>query len=137
MFAKHIDLLEHAAAEFREGDFVSATAILYPRIEGLMRDLHVQVGAKEKATQTALAERLVEKGKAELHQYSWLLPDLFKRYLKEAYFAGFEPGTPAKLSRHTVGHGVANAVDFNEKAATIGFLIVDQTFWFLPKNHKG
>jgi hypothetical protein len=133
LFVPHKDLLEHAAAEFRDGDFISATAIIYPRIEGLMRDLHIQIGAKEKASQAALAERLVEGRKTELHPYSWLLPDLFKRYLKEAYFADFQPGVPAKLSRNSVGHGVATAAAFNEKAATIGFLIIDQVSWFLPE----
>lgn len=137
LFSAHLELLEHAAAEFKERDYKSATAILYPRIEGIMRDLHITLGVKEKPTAKALAGLLVETGKTEMHRYSWLLPERFLTYLNEAYFANFEPGQPPKLSRHSLGHGVAAASDFNEKAASIGLLIVDQLFWFLPKGPKG
>ncbi|HEV8717539.1 MAG TPA: hypothetical protein VGX03_32550 [Candidatus Binatia bacterium] len=135
VFNHHIDLIRHAAEEFQEEDFVSATAILYPRIEGLLRDLQMQGFAPEKATQGTLTERLILARAEERHRYSWLLPERFKLYLREAYFAGFEPGKPAKLSRHSVGHGVAAVTDFNQKAASIGFLVIDQLFWFLPNEN--
>jgi hypothetical protein len=57
---------------------------------------------------------------------------MFQKYLDEAYFAHFEPGKPARMSRTSVGHGVADAADFNQKAACIGFLVLDQLFYFLP-----
>lgn len=34
-FKEHLALVKHAVAEFKEQDYVSCTAIIYPRIEGL------------------------------------------------------------------------------------------------------
>jgi hypothetical protein len=132
LFKPHIDLLSHAAEEFREGDYVSAVAIMYPRIEGLLRSVHQSLGVEERATQRALTGRLIEARKGDSHGFSWLLPEMFQKYLDEAYFAHFEPGKPARMSRNSVGHGVADAADFNQKAACIGFLVLDQLFYFLP-----
>jgi len=131
-FQAHLQLLRHAATEFAEGDYVSATAIVLPRIEGLMREVHASVAARERATPTNLTQRLIEGRSAELHEYSWLLPIRFIQYLRESYFASFEPGMPAKLSRHSFGHGVAASADFDEKACCMAFLTLDQIFWLLP-----
>lgn len=131
-FQPHLELLKHAVSEFVEGDFVSTTAIVVPRIEGLMREVHASTAAREKATPTALTERLIQGRSAELHEYSWLLPHRFTQFLREAYFANFEPGQPAKFSRHSVGHGVASPGDFNEKSACVALLTLDQIFWLLP-----
>ena len=37
LLAPHIDLLARAAERFAAGDYISATAIIYPRIEGIMQ----------------------------------------------------------------------------------------------------
>ena len=132
LFEPHIALIRHAVEEFGEADYVSSTAILYPRIEGLLRTLHEALGISEKASQRVLTAAAVEARAAEFHQYSWLLPEMFRRYMKDVYFASFVPGQPATLSRNSVGHGVASADDFNMKGAMIGILILDQLFYFLP-----
>lgn len=131
-FGPHLELLKHAATEFAEYDYVSATAIILPRIEGLMREVHASVAARERATPTNLTQRLIEGRSAELHEYSWLLPIRFIQYLRESYFASFEPGQPSKLSRHSFGHGVAASTEFDEKACCMAFLTLDQIFWLLP-----
>jgi hypothetical protein len=132
VFQPHLDLLRHAAQEFEEGDFISCTAILYPRIEGLLRTAHETIGAKDRATQKALSETAVTARGAKYHPFSWLLPEMFRRYLEEAYFANFEPGKPAKLSRNSLGHGIASVEEFNQKGASIGFFILDQLIYFMP-----
>lgn len=132
LFEPHIELIRHAAEEFNEADYVSSTALLYPRIEGLLRTLHEALGISEKASQEVLTAAAVDARANEFHQYSWLLPEMFRRYMNEVYFAVFEPGKPATLSRNSVGHGVASAEDFNMKGAVIGLLILDQLFYFLP-----
>ena len=132
LFAPHLPFIEHAIQEFEEGDYLSCTAILYPRIEGLLRTLHESVAIPDKATQKVLSQAAVAHHGEELHQHSWLLPEMFRNYLQTAYFANFEPGKPAPLSRNTVGHGVAAVEQFNEKGACIGLLILDQLFYFLP-----
>jgi len=133
LFRPHTDLLKHAASKFSDEDYVSATAILYPRIEGLLRTVHESLGIPERATQNVLTERLIDARRGEFHSYSWLLPDMFRRYLEQVYFANFEPGKPARLSRHSISHGIADAADFNQKATCIGFLVLDQIYYFLPK----
>lgn len=133
LFRPHIALLKHAASKFSEEDYVSATAIIYPRIEGLLRTVHESLGTAERATQNVLTEKLIDACRGELHRYSWLLPDMFRRYLEQVYFANFEPGKPARLSRHSISHGIADAADFNQKATCIGFLVLDQVYYFLPK----
>lgn len=135
-FDKHIELFRHAAHRFTEGDYISATAILYPRIEGLLRDIRLAESPNSGMSQSALAETISVVSKS-LPSFSWLLPDNFQRYLKDAYFAGFDPGKPARLSRNSVSHGVASAADFNEKAATIGFLVVEQIHWLIPGRTNG
>jgi hypothetical protein len=131
-FKPHLELLSHAADEFNEGDYVSAPAILYPRIEGILREAHAAPEARQRVSQASLAENIVTAS-GERPPHSWLLTAMFERYLREAYFANFEPGKPAKLSRNSVGHGVVAAEQFNEKAAAIGFLVIEQIHWFLPK----
>ncbi len=133
LFRPHIALLKHAVSKFSEEDYVSATALIYPRIEGLLRTVHESLGIQERATQNILSERLIEGHREELHSYSWLLPEMFRRYLEQVYFANFEPGKPARLSRNSISHGIADVADFNQKAACIGFLVLDQVYYFLPK----
>ncbi|MBV8544923.1 MAG: hypothetical protein JO093_07745 [Acidobacteria bacterium] len=131
-FAAHAELLEHAASEFLEGDYLSAIALVIPRIEGLMRDVQTSAAAEEKASPRNLTARLLEGRREELHEHSWLLPRRFIQFLHEWYFANFAPGQPAKLSRHSVAHGVASLSDFNEKTACVAFLTLDQMCWMLP-----
>lgn len=128
----HRDLLLHALDEFEEGDYVSCASIVYPRIEGILRSIHEALGEKEHATQQVLARMSTEVRKEDLHSNSWLLPTKFRRFMEESYFANFAPGQPAKFSRNSVGHGVVTAEQFNEKAACLGLLLVDQLFFYLP-----
>ena len=132
LFGPHLPFIRHAIEEFEEGDYLSCTAILYPRIEGLLRTLHESIGILDKVTQKVLTEAAVEHHDEELHRYSWLMPEMFRKYLQESYFANFEPTIPAALSRNSVGHGVASVEEFNEKGASVGLLILDQLFYFLP-----
>ncbi len=130
-YEPHIELLNHAAQRFQLGDPTSAVAIVFPRIEGLLRSIYAGLALVGKPTPKRLAGCLLHTGTADLQPYSWLLPTRFRRYLAEAYFADFQPDQPARLSRHSIGHGVAGAADFNEKHAAIGFLILDQLFYLL------
>jgi hypothetical protein len=42
-FAPHIEILQRAAEHFQSDDFVSCTAILFPRIEGILRTHHTSL----------------------------------------------------------------------------------------------
>lgn len=129
IFAGHEDLLNRAAERFEAKDWMSASAILYPRIEGVLRNVAKTTNAASFG-QSALAEAPAAAG--GLSRTSRLLPQKFQKYLKDVYFKSFDPNLPATLSRHSVGHGVAPPAEFSEKAAVLGFLIIEQIFYHMP-----
>lgn len=132
-FRPHRELLLRALDRFSEGDFISSASIIYPRIEGILRDVHEALGEKQSPSkQDVLARMATEAREGKLHPTSWLLPAPFRRFIRESYFANFTPGQPAKFSRNSVGHGVATVEQFNEKAACLGLLTVDQLLFFMP-----
>jgi hypothetical protein len=126
ILSSHLPLFQRALERFEAGDDISATSILYPRLEGLMRTYHVTLGTNQPTPANLTA---VGSGEAHpaLRHFSLLLPTRFRRYLREIYFKSFDPKKPAAtISRHTVSHGVAPAELFNRKAATLGLLILLQ-----------
>lgn len=130
----HFELINQAVSRYLQEDYISATSILYPRLEGVMRNIHAKVGSGKKATQGNLITSVIEGRQEKFSATSLLLPKMFRRFLKDVYFANFEPNKPAKLSRHSVAHGVASPQDFSLKAATLGLLILDQIFYFIPSD---
>ena len=135
--SEHTPLLQRAADRYLEDDFISAASILYPRIEGIMRTYHLRLAVGEEASSRTLTQMVVNQGAGERHESSLLLPDRFRQYLSDVYFAGFEPGEQASMSRSSVAHGVASAQDFSEKAATIGWLTLLQTVLFAESGAQG
>ena len=131
-FESHLALIERAIMRYQEKDYISATAILYPRIEGIMRSHHLESNTSRRATQQNLTASVIEASGRNTDDFSLLLPLRFRRYLEEVYFANFNPQEPATLSRNSVAHGVANPEDYSLKGATIGLLILDQMFYYLP-----
>lgn len=128
--SKHIEFLERAVERFMDGDAISCTSILFPRIEGIVRTHHADLGNSDSLRQSGLADLAVD-AKAD-NERSLLLPQRFKDYLKDVYFANFDlTKENVPLSRHSVGHGVAKASDVNLKSAVLGILIVHQLFYFL------
>lgn len=131
-FVEHAALLSHAFARFRERDYKSAVAILFPRIEGVLRSIHKQSAhgtppnaAALVATSTAKTEKI--RGDATL-----LMPVKFREYLGDVYFRSWRPGDPPEFgSRHSVSHGVAPEDLFDRKAAAIGVLTILQLSLYL------
>jgi len=129
--ANHIDFVQRAVERFLADDYISANSIIYPRIEGMMRDHHLLMGTG-KASQDALINTVISS-RGDINEYSALLPNNFRRFLKEVYFAHFDPNNPNPqgLSRNTVGHGVARSDEFTLKGAMLGLLTIDQMFYYL------
>lgn len=136
LFQPHYDIFKTATERYTEKDYISATAILYPRIEGLMRTYHLESKKPDRANQDNLARMVVEANIEDRHAYSLLLPNRFERFLKEVYFANFDPGNPNVLSRHTVSHGVAPVELFSLKSATIALLTLDQISFCLGSERE-
>ena len=126
-FTEHLQILSKAFERFVAGDDVSAIAILYPRIEGIIRNHQLAVSPDEPMKQTQFATTGSGAGHPALRATSTFLPERFRKYLEEVFFEGFDPKKqPSIASRHTVAHGVAPVESFNRKNATIGFLTLLQ-----------
>lgn len=128
-FADHVRILEKAAEHFEKADYLSASGLLFPRIEGLMRSNHtlaqVETTPNKQKNLSASAVRARSGRPACL-----LLPHKFEQYLSEVYFASFQPGEKRiGISRNSVGHGVASADQFDEKAAVLGLLVTQQLLY--------
>ena len=130
LFFAHIEILAKAVEHYLNDEHMSCTGLLYPRIEGILRTNHTSLGVDEKASPSNLSTAAVSV--SAQNEKCLLLPRRFERYLREVYFANFDPKDPhIEVSRHSVGHGVASTLEFNPKNATISILIVHQLFYFL------
>lgn len=127
-FASHLKTLEKAAEHFTNGDYLSAAGLLFPRIEGVLRANHAATGSTAQPNQKNLSTAAVQARSGR--PACLLLPHKFEQYLREVYFASFQPGdAQIGVSRNSVGHGVASEEEFNEKAAVIGLLVVQQLLY--------
>ena len=130
VFSPHIGILEHAVECFENDDFMSCTSLLVPRIEGILRTHHSNLGIENRPSPRNLSEAAVA-ARIE-REICLLLPHRFETYLREVYFADFDPSTQGgEVSRHSVAHGVASPSEFNRKSAAIGMLVVHQLSYFL------
>ena len=129
-FVPHMEILQHAIQKFLEDDYISCTALMFSRIEGVLRTHHTNLGTSVRPKPKNLTESAVA-AKVK-NDKCLLLPRHFANYLNDVYFQDFDPNdTDIEISRHSVGHGVANAADFNQKSAVISLLIVHQLFYLL------
>ena len=133
IFDGHVEILNAAADRFEANDWISANSILYPRIEGVLRNI-ARATSAVKFGQRELSD--APRALGGLPTTSRVLPHKFQRYLKEIYFQSFNPDELAGMSRNSIGHGVAPSSEFSEKAAVIGFLIIDQIFYHMPPATK-
>ncbi len=131
----HVPLLKSAIDRFKAEDWISCNSILYPRIEGILRALAKMTGSARYG-QSELSSAPSKMAGDRFAQQSRILPHKFNDYLRDVYFKNFDPDDPKDISRHTVGHGVAPANSFNQKAATVGLLIIEQLVYHLPPKPK-
>lgn len=130
-FESHLALLERAVERYQAGDHVSVAAILYPRIEGVMRSYFTSAGLTDKPSAINLSREVIEKDAARRHRCCLFLPDKFHDYLNNVYFAHFTQGSNPDVGRHSVAHGVARVEDFSLKSSAIAFLTLYQVALFL------
>ena len=134
-FLPHFDLLERAVERFQNDDPVSCTALLFPRIEGILRTHHRIFGTQKHPSARNMTELAVAT-KID-NDKCLLLPRRFAAYLWDVYFANFDPDAEnIEVSRHSIAHGVANPSMFNYKSAVIGILTAHQLFYFLERKQE-
>ncbi len=139
-FKPHIAFLREAHDQYRAGKHISCLSVLFPRIEGILRTFQQLIGSPLKSGQRDLAEIMVSDSVNPKHPiYSPMLPARFNKYLTDCFFADFDPAsTEHRLSRNSVGHGVANTEAFNLKGSVLGFLILCQLgLYFAGVEKKG
>jgi hypothetical protein len=131
VFKDHMEFLRRAAERYKEGDYISAVSILFPKIEGILRGFHGAPRSRGRIGQSALIQAAIDNNPNVQHEHCLLLPARFREYLSEVFFEDFDPKNPENLTRHTVAHGVAPVTDFNLKGITLGFLILQQLSYYL------
>jgi hypothetical protein len=125
----HLPFVRKAFDHFESRDFLSASSILYPRIEGLIRISAASAKGQDRLTQKVLSKLGAGTSGTLLGELSLLLPQWFEKYLTDVYFANFKPGSLSTIvSRHSVSHGVVNAESLDHKVTVVGFLILLQLF---------
>lgn len=128
IFQDHAQFIEKAVEHHLKGDYLSSIQVLFPRIEGIMRQLYLLQSPGSKPQQRTMVEAVVKSH----DDYSPLLPTRFKEYLINFYFRTFDEATSnLPLSRNTVGHGNSLPADYDLVKSSLGFMICDQLFYFL------
>lgn len=129
----HSQFIESALQNYQRGDFVASIQVLFPRIEGILRSLHFKLWPTNKVSQSSLAKVVSESEREE----SLLLPQRFRNWLESWYFHHFDEHRQVlPLSRNSVAHGVSRANDYGLTTATVGFLVIDQLFYYLRPHEK-
>ncbi|GAM97387.1 hypothetical protein U91I_01013 [alpha proteobacterium U9-1i] len=128
----HAAVLNSGLEAFKRGDAVASLKVILTEIEGVLRNAHMaENGASAKIGQLLAfaAQRGLRKTESEA---SLFFPALFLRYLTTSTFAAFDPMAPTSdASRHSVGHGAANAGAYTQKRALQAILTLDQIARYL------
>ena len=126
ILSPHVRFVETAFERYAAGDYISSNSILYPRIEGVIRTYHSASFPESSASQSELC-KTASGHYSGIREESLLLPRRFEKYLRDVYFARFQPSAAAySVSRNTISHGVVVAEKLDRKAANVGFLILLQ-----------
>jgi hypothetical protein len=131
LFRPHCDAIKAAARHFASNDSLSAAHLLYPRIEGVLRNHFLEAGGAPTRNQNRLLESALKGGMVGRHQYCLLLLEPFVEYLKAVIFAGFDPAKPTGVSRHTIAHGVVDTNQCDERSVALAFLSLHHLYYSL------
>lgn len=121
----HISFFNNGIERYLQQDYISCINNIWPRLEGILRHSY---GIASRESQHSLLKNMETTLKASSQAYPGIFfPRQFKDYLESYYFRGFNLfAEDVPLSRHTVGHGVSKAEDYDRKRALLGILIADQ-----------
>lgn len=133
VFGGHREILDRACERYRKGDYISATGLFYPRIEGVLRSYNQMVSGAKRITYQQLVDSAVKESIEK--ERLLVMPERFAEYLRDVYLAGFDPrSVQNEVSRHCVAHGTAAESEFSQKAATLAILVLRQLTFCLDKD---
>ena len=131
-FENHRQVFLKAIEHFENKDYLSSTLILYPRIEGVLRAKHIDVGMGAKPDVQHLVTSAVQDPSKLMHSDSLLMPEKFSKFLEEIFYKNFDSSNVKDVSRHSLSHGVAPEKELlDKKAAILGIFVLDQLSYFM------
>ena len=127
-FFIHLEDLVYGVEKFKEEEWRSCIQTLYLKIEGIIRSQGLHKLSSDPRSEDLITRNPRDKDLRKIavqdeieKPLSILLPHQFSEYLKEFYFRNFKSSeTRAKLSRHSIAHGVSDPSEYNSKNAVIG-----------------
>ncbi len=133
MFEPHMGVLRDAARLYAAGEHRAAAAMIWPKVEGVMR--HIYAGTKDRPNAHDLRRELVGRVRANVGGYTALLPESFIAYLETYYYAGFDLAKgEVPESRHAFAHGVGPDDRMLDPTFALRlFLMLDQVFFCLSR----
>ena len=132
-----VDFLKIAMERHKANDFVSAASIIYPKIEGLIRQSFIKDNPdKQGRKQNILIEHITDKTINNLSALTTYIPDKFKGYLEKCYFKDFTVTTSDnQVSRHSVAHGASSIDKYGKKESLLGLLVFSQISQYLQQSY--
>ncbi|WP_437276046.1 hypothetical protein WME90_33010 [Sorangium sp. So ce375] len=130
VFAPHMEAIRAAAQAYATGQYMAASILLLPKVEGVLRHLHV---GKGQATARSLRTNLFERVRADVEGFTAYLPEAFVRYLETFYYAAFDlESNVLPPSRHAFAHGVGPDAQAAEPIFCLRLLLtLDQLFFYV------
>jgi hypothetical protein len=125
----HIKFFVRGIEHYIAKDYISSISVVWSRIEGILR---YAFSGPKKPSQKSLTENIVDIVANQSILPEIFFPYRFRDYLLAYYFRDFDLAKQElQVSRHSVGHGVADPATYDQKRALIGILIVDQLVYYL------
>jgi hypothetical protein len=129
-FKPHMDVLTNAVRLFEKGEFAATSALLLPKVEGILRTLNMGRG---RASARDLRANLLARVRAQVSGITAFLPEAFVQYLETFYYAGFDlDANDVPPSRHAFMHGVGPDAEAAKPGLPLKLLLMlDQLFFYV------
>ena len=129
-FVPHMDVLMNAVRLFEKAEYAATSALLLPKVEGILRTLNMGRG---RASARDLRANLLARVRAQVSGVTAFLPEAFVQYLETFYYAGFDlDANDLPPSRHAFMHGVGPDAEAAKPAFSVKLLLMlDQLFFYV------
>jgi hypothetical protein len=132
IFREHTKAIKTAIRQFEAGDCLSAAHILYPKIEGVLREYYRTAGSPKTPSQRDFINAATAGAMVGRHGYCLLLLARFDDYLRRVIFGPFDPSEPQGITRHTIAHGLVS--DCDEKHVALALLTLQHLYYSLNQS---
>lgn len=143
LIERHHKFIKVGITDYLQGgeeNYIRAGSALFPRIEGILRDIYNPL---KEPKQNEMSENLEDIVTNKTRAPKVFFPTHFTRYLKTFYFKYFSrKNSEFPLSRNTHGHGESQVEDYDQKSVLLLILMFDQLGRYLQlirkdTNHDG